>query len=117
MVIIADGDRTRAGHIAGLRQLADLLETQPDIPYYEHGRIGFALDGTEAEAAEAIERAAQALTVAGIEFDRREDSHSQSIGFVLAGVEYEFCRVRDAACAAHQARQSYERNVQVGVLG
>lgn len=115
MVIIADRDRTRAGYIAGLRQLADLLEARPDIPYYEHGRMGFALGGTEAEAAEAIERTAAALTAAGIEFDRSEDGHSQSIEFVIAGVEYRFSRVRDAAWAVPQARQSYEKNVQVAV--
>ncbi|TDB84478.1 hypothetical protein E1264_24505 [Actinomadura sp. KC216] len=113
MVIIADRDRTRAGHIAGLRQLADLLEAQPDIPYYQNGRLSFALGGTEEEAAETIERTAAALTAAGVEFDRRECDHSLRIEFVLAGVEYGFSRVRDAAWAAHQARQSYESNVQV----
>ncbi|GAA2156643.1 hypothetical protein [Actinomadura napierensis] len=115
MLIIADLDRTRAGYIAGLRLLADLLEARPDIPHYEHGRISFALNGTEAEAAETIERTAAALTAEGIEFDRSEDDHSQSIEFVIAGVEYGFSRVRDAAWAAHQARQSYEKNVQVAV--
>jgi hypothetical protein len=114
-VRIADRDRTRAGYIAGLRQLADLLEAQPDVPHYRLGAISFSLSGTEAEAFEAIERAAAALTAAGIEFDRSEDDHSQSIEFVVAGVRYGFSRVRDAAWAAHQARQSYAKNVQVAV--
>ncbi|TDD98091.1 hypothetical protein [Actinomadura rubrisoli] len=115
MVIVADRDRTRAGYIAGLRLLADLLEDQPDIPYYEFGRMSFALGGTEAEAAETIEQAVAALTAAGIEFDRGETDHAQSVEFVVAGVEYGFSRVRDAAWAAHQARQSYQENVQVAV--
>lgn len=114
-VTIADSDRTRAGYIAGLRQLADLLEAQPDIPHNDLGSISFSLRGAEAEVSEAIKRAAAALTAAGIEFDRCEDDHSQSIEFVVAGVRYAFSRVRDAAWAAHQARQSYVKNVQVAV--
>ncbi|GGP92185.1 hypothetical protein BKA00_000448 [Actinomadura coerulea] len=115
MAIIAEGDLTRAGYIAGLRQLADLLEAQPDIPHYQHGRLNFALDGTETEAAETIERTAAALTAAGIEFNRRDTDHAQAIEFVLAGVEYGFSRVHDAAWAVHKAQQSYEENVQVAL--
>ncbi|GAA4307103.1 hypothetical protein ACFQY7_16185 [Actinomadura luteofluorescens] len=114
-VTIADSDRTRAGYIAGLRKLADLLEAQPDIPHYQHGRLSFALGGTEAKAAETIERTAAALTAAGIEFDRRDNDHSQGIEFVLAGVGYGFSRVHDAAWAVHKAQQSYEENVQVAL--
>ncbi|MFI0451195.1 hypothetical protein [Actinomadura sp. 6N118] len=112
-MLIAERDRTRAGYIAGLRMLADLLEREPDIPHYEHGSISFALGGTEAEAFEAIERAAAALTTAGIEHDYRVGQQSHRVEFVIGGVTYYFSRLRDEAVEALNARTSYEHNVQV----
>ena len=108
-----DWDRTRAGYIEGLRMLADLLERQPDIPHYEHGAITFALGGTEAEGFEVIERAAAALTAAGVEFERNVSAQGRSIEFVLGGLRYSFSRLTDAARAEFQAQRSYQDNVQV----
>lgn len=112
-MLIAEKDQTRAGYIKGLRMLADLLEQTPEIPHYDHQSIVFALGGSEAEAAETIERAAKALTAAGIEFEHRVNEQVLAVEFVLAGVRYSFLRMRDVAWAASQARRSYVGNVQV----
>ncbi|KAB2347244.1 hypothetical protein [Actinomadura rudentiformis] len=112
-MLIAERDRTRAGYIAGLRMLADLLERQPEIPHCPHQWVSFALGGTEAEAFEAIERAATVLTAAGIEFDHQVTEYAQCIEFALAGMTYSFSRLRDAEVELLEARRSYERNVQV----
>ncbi|REE96646.1 hypothetical protein [Thermomonospora umbrina] len=106
-------DTSRAGQIAGLRELADLLEVHPDIPVYDHGSISFALGSSETEAFEVIDRAAAALTAAGVPFQRRDTGNGRGIKFVVGGIEYGFSRMYDAQYAAHQARQSYETNVQV----
>jgi hypothetical protein len=112
MLMVTESDRTRAGYIAGLRMLADLLERVPEVPYDEYG-ITFALDGTEAEAFEVLDRAAEALAAAGVEIERRETEHARSVEFVIGAVRYGFSRMYDTQWAAFQARQSYERNVQV----
>lgn len=112
-MLIAEPDRTRAGYIAGLRMLADLLEQVPEIPYYDHGSIGFALGGTEAEAFAVIERAAAALTAAGIEHEYHANDHSHGVAFVIGGVSYGFSRLCGVALKVLDARTSYERNVQV----
>ncbi|GLZ14172.1 hypothetical protein Acsp04_44070 [Actinomadura sp. NBRC 104425] len=113
MIGIPKSDRTRAGYIAGLRMLADLLESNPDIPHDRSGFIGFPLDFPEAEAFEIIDQAAAELTAEGIPFDYNANDHSHSIYLVLAGVRYGFSRVRDSAWAKYEAARSYTENVQV----
>ena len=113
MSIVLELDRTRAGYIAGLRMLADLLEDNPDIPHNEYGSIGFALDCSEAEASAVIDRAAAALKAAGVPFSCRVTDYGYSIECVLAGVRYGFSRLRDSAVAEYEARHSYDENVQV----
>ncbi|MFA1548528.1 hypothetical protein [Actinomadura chokoriensis] len=105
-MLINDGDRTRAGYIAGLRMLADLLEAHPDIPHYRHGAISFALDGTTSEAFAMIDRAAAVLASAEIEFERRDDDTARAIEFVLAGLRYEFSRMYDSAWEDYQAQRA-----------
>jgi hypothetical protein len=111
-MLIAEQDRTRAGHIAGLRMLADLLERVPEIPHYHHYAISFALGGTEAEAVETMDRAAAALTAAGVEFER-DECGGPGMEFVLAGVRYGFSKLSDKARADYEAQSSYQSNVQV----
>jgi hypothetical protein len=111
-MLIADQDRNRAGFIAGLRMLADLLEQVPEVPHYRHQSISFALGGTEAEAFETVDLAAAALTAAGIAFEHN-DYGGPCIEFVLAGVQYSFSRLTDAVAATYEAQRSYEKNVQV----
>ncbi|GAA2630942.1 hypothetical protein SMC26_23620 [Actinomadura fulvescens] len=112
-MLIAKRDRTRAGYIAGLRMLADLLERLPEVPHSPHHWVSFALAGTETEAFEVIERAAAALTAAGIEIDHQATEHSQCVEFELAGMRYSFSKLRDVEVEAMEARRSYEPNVQV----
>ena len=111
MLKIADRDCTRAGFVAGLRKLADLLEEAPDIPHTQS--ISFALDGTEAEVAEVMDRAAAALTAVGIAFEYEDFEGCRRFEFVVAGVRYGFSWLSDADKAAYDARRSYEDNVQV----
>ncbi|MEW2353048.1 hypothetical protein [Spirillospora sp. NPDC029432] len=112
-MLIDEKDRSRSGYIAGLRMLADLLEQVPEIPYYDHGSIKFALGGSEAEAFAVIERAAAALAAAGIEHGYYANDYSHGVEFVIGGVSYGFSRLRDVALEALYASTSYERNVQV----
>jgi hypothetical protein len=108
-----DPAQSRAAYIEGLRMLADLLDQVPEVPIYEFGSISFALGEPEAEAFAVLDRAAEALTAAGVSFHRDDIDHHRAIEFHLAGVRYRFSRVYDAHIAAYDARQSYAPVVQI----
>jgi hypothetical protein len=118
----------RAQMIAGLRELADLLEAHPDLPVTAYpqmlvhaGPVDTGTDDENEDAKRAIvDRAAAILgTEATVplpgsghyEATWRSRGEGPSRRF---RIEYKVLSITAAAMRAHDARQSYSENIRAG---
>lgn len=118
----------RAQVIAGLRELADLLEAHPDLPVTKYpvfgvhaGSVDTGIDETDDDAGHGIVDQAAVILGTGT-----ADSHGHYTTCWLSRgeerfegddrwrVRYEVSRISNAATADHEARRSYDSNIDTG---
>lgn len=116
----------RAQVIAGLRELAGLLEAHPELPVGKYpmfsvhaGPVDTGIDETDDDAGRSL--VDEAAAVLGTEITDSNGHHTTT--WLARGEErfegdnrwrvaYEVSRIGSAAWADYEARKSYERNVQ-----
>ena len=114
----------RAQVIAGLRELADLLEANPALPVEKYTRMRVSAGDVDMDIDEqdepakqaAVDAAAAILGVTPVAHNGHYDAAWTSRGELPHGqwrVTYEVGAIAAAAMAEHELRQSYSGNVQV----
>lgn len=101
----------RTDFIAGLRSLANLLETQTDLPVPRNGMsvMYFPVRADDAEMYAEIDRIAAIL---GTPIDLADAEHGHySTGLHFGPIEYKALAISAEYRARHLARISYEDNV------
>jgi hypothetical protein len=107
----------REEYIAGLRELADLLEANPCLPAeaYPSGitvHVGPDLRVRADDDAAAVVDAAAA--VLGVETRTTTGGHYEAVRQLPGGLSYRVLHIPAEVMADHEARNSYSRNIQTG---
>ena len=106
----------RSEYIAGLRELADYLEAHPAIPVPTVVPQVTVYTGTDTHTGgDGVGRAIvdQAAATFGTGVHVSSSGHCEATR-KFGGLAYRILCIPDAAMAAHDARQSYTGNIQVG---
>jgi hypothetical protein len=99
--------------IRGLRELAALLESCPDIPApYTLDVLVFPPDGTDAEICAEVDRIAALLGIAVQDATARHAHYTATKGF--GAVRYRAVAIPSRVRAYHDARNSYAADVMPG---
>ncbi len=114
--------------IAGLRELADLLEAHPDLPVTKYPRMAVHAGETDTDVDEADDDAGRALVdqvaaTLGTGITDRNGHYTTT--WLARGeqmwegdnrwrVAYEVARISTASWADYEARKSYETNIDTG---
>lgn len=101
----------RAQVIDGLRQLADYLDTHPDVPVNEYG---YDLNGYTTRSTDTTERAAVDQVAAALDVpvdDETRDGGHYIAARTFGRITYRFIHVPARRRAEHQAWASYSTSV------
>jgi hypothetical protein len=111
----ATGQDDRAAAIAGLRELADLLESNPAIPADRYGWTFHTFPRADGDAAAraAVDQIAAALGVPVVD-DTASAGHYVARR-MFGPVEYSAVYIPDEARAAAAARESYAANIRAAL--
>lgn len=107
----AAGDR--AAIIAGLRQLADLLEQVAELPVPPYGHLHWPLGMRDDRGIPAMQEAARALDEHGVPYVLTDTDWRMAISLHLHGLHVQVNQVRDQAIEEYVQQTSYVPNVQV----
>lgn len=106
-------DDRRAAVIRGLRDLADFLETHPEVPVsFGANHIAYHARGTDEAKRADIDRIAKILGVTPTDHNGHYDTRRQ-----FGAVAYEACAIQDAVMEQYNALQSYDGSVQPAQAG
>ncbi|MFC5744769.1 hypothetical protein [Actinomadura rugatobispora] len=100
-------DPKRAAYAQGLRDLADFLEAQPEVPLPSYPRVGPLLWGDDEDKRAEVERIASLLGVT----PRKEASQHLASRY-FGPVVYEVVAITAEEMERHRALHSYRDNVQ-----
>lgn len=103
----------RAAIIAGLRQLADLLEQVPELPVPPYGHLHWPLGMRDDRGIPAMQEAARALDEHGVPYVLTDTDWRMAISLHLHGLHVQVNQVRDQAIEEYVQQTSYVPNVQV----
>lgn len=95
--------------IDGLRQLADFLDANPDVPVPYCPRLGVHADSQETGGREQVDKIAAALGT-GIA-EHSSDSHYYTEERYFGPISYYAVSISDAEMARHRALMSYSDSV------
>lgn len=93
--------------IAGLRALADYLETHPNVPADEHWELQHHTPGTTAERRAEVDRIAAVLGT------KTTGTDHYKVSRMFGPVRYSALGISVERMARHAAERSYTSNVQV----
>jgi hypothetical protein len=100
----------RARFIAGLRELADYLDTHGDVPVPDYPHLLVHVDGgSDAEERQAVDAAARGLGTRAAESLPGSGHYKARRDF--GPLKYEVLAISRACMADYDARQSYAGNV------